>query len=442
MLSKTSHEATSISKRVTVWYSSFFLILATIIFSGIFLLSDYYITSTAKSQLENAVLDSVGDVVEGDFEPVDEGVFLSFYSQSGQLLEGSVPISAPIHFRHGTLSELVFDDTRYLYYDHFDDVSKKWFRGILSVRQNDLIRQNLLMILLLALPLVMLVILGGGIFIIRRALSPIQTMADTAQTIHDDLDLSKRMPEEKTPKELFHLAHAFNSMLDRVQDSYDREKQFTGDVSHELRTPLAVIQSESDYLAQRNLDSDARDSLSIIQRQTRHMTKLIGRLLDMARIEHTNHLTVTTVNFSALLYELVESYQLLTDSLDKSFISDIQEYLILSGDPQLLKRLVDNLLSNALKFSKKRFYLSAQKIENSIILIVGNDGEPIASEVLPKIWNRLYQADLSRAGSGLGLGLSFVKKIADLHEATIEVSSNQENTLFYVSFPSSSNLHL
>lgn len=433
---KVNTRRSSISKRVTIWYSIFFFILAGVLLFGVYTVSDYYITQHSQTELENAVIDSAGDFHEGDYEVHENGIYLSRYSVAGKLLEGAVPIPLPSNFSHKRLQETKVNEMRYLYYDYFDAEEKMWFRGVVSVREKDLITDNLLRIMLVALPLSLAFILIGGYLIIRRALSPIKLMSTTAQRIEESLDLSQRIQIQKDQTELQQLAHSFNRMLDKVEASYERERQFTGDVSHELRTPIAVIKSEAEYAQTiADLPVEAQESLQIIERQSRQMTKLVTNLLDMTRIEHQTNIEKEMLDFSELVAQEVENFDIIAQAQERILSSSIQPQLTLSGNKQLLKRLIDNLLSNAVKFSQKDIQLSVYEKAGEVVLTVSNDGPVIPKEELDRIWHRMYQGDNSRNSSGLGLGLSFVKKIAELHQAKIEVESQEGHTRFTVSFP-------
>lgn len=430
---------TSISSRVTIWYSVFFILLSALLLFGIYLVSNYYITQEAQNQLEAAVVDSVGDYAEGDFEANDNGVYLSRYNNAGQLMEGAMPIPLTDQFTHNQLEEETFNDVHYLYYDYYDSDSQAWFRGVLSVQQNDQITNNLLLIIIIALPIAVVLVLGGGYWIIKRALRPIKSMSDTAQQIESKLDLSQRIPLTEGDNELYQLAKTFNSMLDKVEDSYERERQFTGDVSHELRTPISVIKSETEYAQGiSGLPEEAQSALNIIQRQTRQMTKLVTSLLDMARIDHQKGIEKQRVNISQLLNEQIENYTLISEVEGKELVTIVPDKLTILGDSQMLKRLVDNLLANALKFSQKTIRLEAKQDRDGLYLTISNDGSPIPADQLDKIWNRMYQVDKSRNSTSLGLGLAFVQKIAQLHQATIQVTSENNLTTFQIFFPSSS----
>lgn len=278
---------------------------------------------------------------------------------------------------------------------------------------------------------------------IRKALKPLQTMSATAKSIEDSLDLSQRMTLDKAPDELAQLAISFNHMMERLEVSYDRQSQFTADVSHELRTPLTVILSESEYLLEQDSTPQPfKQSLSTITNQAKHMKKLITSLLDMARMDAIQDLNQEPLLLSPLLEDILETYDLLAQTKDKSFSYSISSTCQLFGNAQLIKRLVDNLLSNSLKFSQKHFSLNIKENPQGIQLIVSNDGPMIPADQIPKIWDRLYQQEESRTGPGLGLGLSFVKTIADLHQASVQVKSQENLTEFIISFPSSSSLHL
>ncbi|MGT2665955.1 HAMP domain-containing sensor histidine kinase [Streptococcus rifensis] len=429
----------SISKRMTLWYSSFFMLLSLFLFTAIYLLSDFYMGQSAREQLQAAVSDSIGDQQEGDFEAFDDGVYLSYYNQEGQLLEGQLPVTITADFIDQQMAEITVDNRKFLYYDHYHADSQIWFRGVLSLQQTDLISQNLSIILLILLPIVLILVLGGGHLIIKRALAPLQDFSRTAKQIEDHLDLSQRITTEKTPKELHQLGFSFNRMLEKVESSYERERQFTSDVSHELRTPLTIIHSETQYASSlKHLSPEVTDSLTIIQRQTRQMNRLVTNLLDMTRMDKTEHVTLETLSLSSWLGKQIPDFEALAHSQDKKLQVSIEENLKIKGQTDLLYRLLDNLMSNAVKFSQKHIHIKAYQQENQIHLAISNDGPQIPDRDIDYIWDRFYQEDQSRHGQSLGLGLSFVKKIAELHQAKVTVTSLPEKTTFEIFFPSSS----
>ena len=429
----------SIIKRVTVWYTLFFSIITIIIFTGIYTISNYYLTSQEESNLSFVVKDAVQDYENDEpFESFDDGVYLSLYSIDGTLMQGISPIDlSNTSFKTDRIKEIDTDTGTYMYMELFSTQKKVWIRGVTSVTRSVKFIRSLLQYSLYIFPLLIVIIILGGYFIIKKSLNPLKEMMMTTHSIQNSLDLSQRIEENEASDEVNELIKSFNQMMDKVEISYQREKEFTSNVSHELRTPLAVLLAQTQFALEETEEESTRETLQIIEKKTKQMSKLVHQLLELARLDGWDSIEKKDFNLSSLLQNAVSDASLLANERNIHLEASIEEGIFYNGNQLLITRVIDNLISNALKFTTSVINITLVKKNSQIIFTIQNDGEMIQEEHIAKIFNRLYQIDTSRTYSknhGNGLGLSFVDKIVKLHDGTIEVESNSKYTTFKIIF--------
>ena len=235
------------------------------------------------------------------------------------------------------------------------------------------------------------------------------------------------------------LANTLNEMLDTVENSFIREKQFTADVSHELRTPLTVISSESEYaLKYSDTFEEAKDSLKVIERQSKKMKELINQIMELSKLDIKKEIDKENFDISNTFTQILEDYNGLIKEKGIELNKDIQQDLTFYGNKIMIERVFINILNNAIKFTKNKidvfFYLENDKL----ILKIKDNGIGISKENIEKVWNRFFQVESSRnkdENKGSGLGLSMVKKILELHSAKAEIKSElNKSTEFIITF--------
>lgn len=429
----------SIIKRVTVWYTLFFSLITIIIFTGIYTISNYYLTSQEESNLSFVVKDAVQDYENDEpFESFDDGVYLSLYSIDGTLMEGISPIDlSNTSFKTENIKEIDTDTGTYMYMELFSTQKKVWIRGVTSVTRSVKFIRSLLQYSLYVFPILIVIIILGGYFIIKKSLKPLKEMMMTTHSIQNSMDLSQRIEENESSDEVNELIKSFNQMMEKVEISYQREKEFTSNVSHELRTPLAVLLAQTQFALEETEEESTRETLQIIEKKTKQMSKLVHQLLELARLDSWDSIEKKDFNLSSLLQHAVSDATLLANERGIQLHSSIEKEIYYTGNQLLITRIFDNLISNALKFTTSVINITLAKKNSQIIFTIQNDGEMIEEEHITKIFNRLYQIDTSRTYSknhGNGLGLSFVDKIVKLHDGTIEVESNSKYTTFKIIF--------
>ncbi len=247
------------------------------------------------------------------------------------------------------------------------------------------------------------------------------------------------------PREVQDLTRAFNSMVARVHASQRSQRDFVANVSHELKTPLTSIQG----FAQAILDDTAntpeacKQAAQIIYDESGRMHRMALDLLDLARLEAgTADLEMSIVDLRVLLQGIVDKFTPQAQKADVTLRFDVPEDLpLIIGDGDRLAQVFTNLVDNALKFTPAsgEIALSAKKAGAEMEVSVTDSGIGVESEALPRLFDRFYQADPSRAGGeqhGAGLGLAIVREIVEAHGGKIGVRSRVgHGTTFTIHLP-------
>ena len=220
-----------------------------------------------------------------------------------------------------------------------------------------------------------------------------------------------------------------------VAQAWERERQFLSDAGHELKTPLTVILSSSSTLAELS-DSEQMPYVDNIRSESRRMKSLVEDMLTLWRAEESA-LPRTTLSVSELVSEAVLRFEPVAFEAGHPLHYDIENDIQLSGNHDSLYRLISILLDNAVKYAAPStpIRLTMDKVGKQVLLTVENEGPPIPQEKLPHIFDRFYRADESRGESaGFGLGLAIAREIAQKHDGTITVRSDESSTGFTVTF--------
>ena len=417
--------------KITLWYTIFIVILLTSIILGTFFVSDSVVESSGKKKL----IEEVTEISNGkeNFTAFEDGVTLSLYDKDGNLIAGSIPKNFDVRdFSLGVVTYYTdSNNNKYMYYDIETNSEKfangKYVRGIIQISSGQT-SWYLPFAIIAGSPIIILIITYGGYLIIRSSLKPVREMIETAETISNSADLSKRITIEDGKDEVHKLALVFNEMLESLERASMRERQFSSDVSHELRTPISVIVAESEY-GTKYIDTvdEAKESFAVIERQSKRMTIMINQILEMTRLDNRLEIPKEFFDLSSCLKETLEDYKKLFETKDIQLITNIEDNITLLGNQVLLIRLIDNLVSNALKYANSKIWISIAK-RNNIIIEVSDDGRGIADDEKAYIWDRFYKVDKSRSISednSSGLGLPISKKIVELHGGKIVALDNK-----------------
>ncbi len=298
----------------------------------------------------------------------------------------------------------------------------------------------LLQTLLVVGPLTLLLSAGGGLFLARRALKPIDRMVQTTREIEEE-DLAGRI-DIRSDDELGRLGRTINAMLDRLEKAFTRQRQFTADASHELRTPLSVIEAEATLALRRERSAeDYRAALVTIAEEATGMNRLIDQLLSLARAdEGEGRLVLESVDLVALCADVVNALRPVGEERGIVIRSDGEGPADVRGDRTQLRRLIVNLVENAVRYTETggTVAVAVGREGEKVRCAVRDTGMGISPEHLPRLFERFYRvhAARSREDGGAGLGLALCKAIVDAHGGSIEVESEVGvGTVFTVVLP-------
>ncbi|MBF4695337.1 HAMP domain-containing sensor histidine kinase [Fusibacter ferrireducens] len=277
-----------------------------------------------------------------------------------------------------------------------------------------------------------------------KHLKPIKTMTDQVKDMSAN-NLSTRLNVSGTKDELKDLALTFNQMLDDIQKSYEREKQFVSDASHELRTPIAVIKGYAGMLNRWGKDDPAilEESIQAILGETENMHSLVESLLFIARNDKgTLKMDLAEFNLSDLIFEIAKETHLIDKQHD--IVENIDKNLFIYGSCDKLKQALRIFVDNSIKYTPEEgeIKISLRATQNQYVIELSDNGIGISKEDLPHIFDRFYRADKSRTKlkdnqhGGTGLGLSIAKIIIEQHGGAIHVDSElNHGTTFTIMLP-------
>ena len=429
-----------VSIRVTVWFSSVIVILFLIILSSLILIEDKVVNDLSQKELVEAVEEIYEDPEK--FENFNDGIYYIKYNEQNEIIAGKFPkdFDIALAFSIEDINIYQVENKKFLYYDTRLQDEDNWIRGIypLGKVQKEIETLWNIAIALSVLFLIFVVIVGYRI--IKNAFKPVKQISDTALKIKRSKDFSNRIKlEDSNDDEIHKMASTFNEMLDTVEEVFIHEKQFSSDVSHELRTPITVILAQSDYALQySDTFEEAKESLEVINRHAKRMTNLINQIMELSKLERQKEIEKEKINLSNIVLQLLEDYKPLLESKNLNLVYNVEKDLRIQGNKIMLERVFLNILMNAVKFTKTNIEISLTREDKTAVLKIRDDGIGISEENKKFIWERFYQVNDSRnkeENKGSGLGLSMVKKIVDLHSATIDLESElEQGTCFTIKF--------
>lgn len=301
-------------------------------------------------------------------------------------------------------------------------------------------------------------LLGGAVtyFVSGRALKPLREFSETVEKVQAQ-NLADYTIEENKIAELDRLRTSYNKMLMRLSESFETQRQFTGNAAHELRTPLALIQAQLDlYHTTEHPESGAaaEETIQMVTEQNERLSKLVRTLLDMSELQ-----TVARgdkIELQGLIEEVLTDLEPLaqeknieliqkdqsssdgrSDGTEESLLvasvssnEKPEDELILTGSDILIYRMIYNLVENAIKYNRTdgTVTVSAKREKNEVVLTVADTGNGIDESFREQIFEPFFRVDKSRSRElgGVGLGLAMVREIVRAHDGKIEVRGNEQ----------------
>jgi len=291
--------------------------------------------------------------------------------------------------------------------------------------------------------LVLLLASGGGYFLARKSLAPIASMNSQTQRISAE-NLSARLDVTNSRDELGRLATTINDLLARLENSFKEQQRFIADASHELRTPLAVLRGETEVaLSKTRTIEEYQQSLSLIQDEAERLSRIVEDLFILARqpINTRAALNKERVSLNDAVRDCARAAQVLAmqKGVRLKFESDSPS-IALNGDEELIRRMILNLLDNAVKYTPAggEISLALVRQNGNAEIVVRDTGMGIPEAAQPRVFDRFYRVDKARARAmgGAGLGLSIAQWIVEVHGGEIKlVSTPGHGSTFTVVLP-------
>jgi len=269
--------------------------------------------------------------------------------------------------------------------------------------------------------------LGVGWVVAGRVLAPVGRITSVARDIQAT-DMSRRIQLPGPEDELKQLADTFDAMLARLDAAFDAQRQFVADASHELRNPLAIIRTNVDVaLADPDASpDDLRQAIAVVKRAGDRMTLLVDDLLALARRQEPT-LEHEPVDLGAAVAEASDDFMVPAETRDIVLDRAIAPGVVVTGDREALKRVVANLLDNAVRLAPagSRIRLATGSEDNRAWIAVADEGPGIAPDDQAHVFDRFWRADKARSRSdgGTGLGLAIVRQLVESHGGEVRLHS-------------------
>ena len=449
----------SVRTKITLWFSGALAVMVALTFLVILSAGSTVVHRIVKDNLIEMVEDNVDEVefftsiddaekdndedhyisykdgvleIDDDFLDEVNGITTALYTEDGRLLYGENPVAAlpsSVAMKDGSFQSVSVRGTEYFVFDRqltSEGLEGLWLRGVVSKNQEDDKLTTVAGLSLIVMPLLLIFAILGGYMIANRVLRPIKQITAAATEISNGRDLKKRIDIGPGNDELHRLANTFDEMFERLDKSFEAERQFTSDASHELRTPVSVIRAQCEYTLEQDRERDEyREAMEVISRQSRKMSRLVEDMLSFTRLEQkAENYPLKPLDFSALVISISEDLALLREK-NITLTCEVENGIMVNGNCELLSRLLTNLVVNAYRYGCEDGHINVclSRQGGNIQLTVADDGIGMTSEQTEKIFNRFYQADPSRSGQGTGLGLAMAQEIAQIHGGSIVVES-------------------
>ena len=266
-------------------------------------------------------------------------------------------------------------------------------------------------------------------FVSGYALRPLRSFSDRITQIQAE-NLMQYQSEEQQIPEFQALSHSFEAMVRRLSDAFSSLQEFNGNAAHEFRTPLAMMQAD--------MDAETAELLAMLKEQTERLSKLVKTLLEMSEMNTIER--AEAVELTALIEEVLADLSPMAEKRQISLLQEATGEVLLQGSDILLYRLLFNLVENAIRYNKEggAVRVSAEERADTVEILVQDTGSGIPEADRETVFQPFFRVDKSRsrAYGGVGLGLTLVRKIVELHGGTIRIAkSDAQGTTFAVTLP-------
>lgn len=299
--------------------------------------------------------------------------------------------------------------------------------------------QHIRFILMVSMPIALILIGLGSWFTSGRAVRSIHLLTETTRDISAN-GLNHRVPSHDTDRELTQLVNVYNSMLDRLERSFNQAVRFSGDAAHELRTPVTILHGQLEQMVHTLPEGSLQQGqVAELLVQVSRLNRIIRNLLMLARMD-AGRVVINreAVDLSEMLNELIEDIEMLNDTLIVE--KEILPKCVVQADPGLLRLILSNLITNAVKYNidSGTIRLTLATVADAVQVEIANTGHALKPDDKDAIFRRFYRAsnETNSVIEGSGLGLSIAREAAVIHGGDLElISSNTQWTVFRLTLP-------
>ena len=319
-----------------------------------------------------------------------------------------------------------------------------------SLEPTDEELESLREILAYVVPIALMLAGIGGWFLARQSLSPVAAMVDRARKMSAE-NLSGRLPVANPRDELGRLAETFNDLLSRLEASITTQRQlmatqrqFMADASHELRTPVATTRTAANVALQQphREELEYRETLAIIEQQATRLSRIVDDMFTLARADAgTYPVRQMPMYLDEVVDDVVKAARVLASTRDVSIEAATIPSAAFTGDEDLIRRLMVNLLDNAIRYTPpgSTVRVDLEQAPGGYALSISDRGPGIPADVQPHIFERFYRADAARtrrgeADGGAGLGLALARWIAEVHGGHLTLARSSEAGTTFTAF--------
>ena len=382
---------------------------------------------------------------DGELSVTDDDVFVQVVAEDGEVVASTANAGADVLVEPlpGDAVELgvPFDDDPFLAVSYGVEVMgpSAYYRVVVGHSLDHVVEstQIILGLLGIGIPVLTLIVAFVAWRVVGGALSPVEAMRSQVEKMSAD-DLAQRVEVPPTDDEIASLARTMNGMLQRLQESYERQRRFVSDASHELRTPVSTIRQYVE-VALRNPDGTTVPELAAtVMDEDLRLQGIVEDLLLLARMDEGRLGTVSQpVDLDDVVLEGIHRLPPSEEvSVDASGVSGGR----VTGDKKQLERLVGNLLDNARRHARGKVAVSLTSSDGAVVLFVEDDGNGIPDIDRERVFRRFERLDEARArdSGGAGLGLAIVAEVARAHGGRALIAdSDLGGARFEIRFPAS-----
>ena len=455
----------SFRNRIALYYLIGTALMVMLVFGIIYGTVSYTIYKHVDGDLTSEVNDYIGEIEihQGCLQLVNaeewqrkehntlsvSPVFIQVLDEGGVTVEKSPNLKkSDLVFNKGKENFELFDtklDDKSIRQIQFSMLNNGKIAGYIliaiSLEESNTVLNNLGEILCILYPIILLVLFFAARFIAGKSIKPIRNITETSSIITRE-NLTSRIALPINRDELYVLSETINNLLDRVENAISREKEFTADASHELRTPLAVIKGTLEVLIRKPRNqAEYEEKINFCINEVDRLNHMVDQLLLLARFENQGQsLKIENVYLNSLILENISRFSGMISAKKIKISSNFIEDFYVNTDGYLLSIILNNLISNAIKYSndKASLTISIIKSDDKIQCILSDTGIGIPAEDLQKIFDQFYRSKSTEHSEvkGTGLGLSIVKRLCTLLDIHIDISSSENvGTNVILNFP-------